>query len=50
MNKYLFIDIDGVLNHEDWFNTPGVKDKKEIWEIWYDPKCVALINEVIEKT
>ena len=50
MNKYLFMDIDGVLNHEDWFKTPGVKDKKELWEMWYDPKCIALINEVVEKT
>lgn len=49
MNKYLFMDIDGVLNHEEWFRTPGVKEK-EMPYCWYDPKCVSLINEIVEKS
>ena len=49
MNKYLFMDIDGVLNHEDWFKTPGVKEK-DMPECWYDPECVRRINEIVEKT
>jgi hypothetical protein len=49
MSKYLFMDIDGVLNHEEWFKTPGVKDM-EMPECWYDPECVSRIIEVIEKT
>lgn len=43
------MDIDGVLNHEEWFRTPGVKEM-EMPEMWYDPKCVELLNEVVEKT
>lgn len=49
MNKYLFMDIDGVLNHEDWFKTPGVKEK-DMPEAWYDLECVAKINEIIKRT
>ena len=41
MNKYLFMDIDGVLNHEDWFKTPGVKDKKELWG------CGMILNALL---
>jgi hypothetical protein len=49
MNKYLFMEIDGVLNHEDWFKTPGIKEK-EMPEMWYDPECDGRINEIIERT
>lgn len=49
LNKYLFMDIDGVLNHEDWFKTPGNKEM-ELPYCWFDPECVKRVNEIIEKT
>ena len=49
MSKYLFMDIDGVLNHEEWFRIPGVKEM-EMPECWYDPECVARIKDIIDAT
>ena len=49
MSKYLFMDIDGVLNHEEWFRIPGVREK-EMPECWYDPECVARIVDIIKAT
>ena len=49
MSKYLFMDIDGVLNHEEWFQTSGVREK-EMPECWYDPECVSRVNEIIKAT
>ena len=28
MNKYLFLDIDGVLNHDEWFESERIKNAK----------------------
>lgn len=51
MKKFLFLDIDGVLNHEDWWNSLiGTKDRAEYPYDSFDPKCVERINEIINKT
>lgn len=51
MNKYLFLDIDGVLNHGDWFASDGYKRNQSNWEIsMFDPECVARLNIIMEKT
>lgn len=54
--KIVFLDIDGVLNHEIWF-----KDWKEYKKLcggevdhekrrWFDPRCIALINRLTDET
>ena len=39
INKFLFLDIDGVLNHEDWFKK-AYKDNITFAQFWYDPECI----------
>lgn len=51
--KYLFLDIDGVLNHEDWYvNRIGkYRDSfKEWWEECFDPECVKRVKHILEET
>ena len=51
--KYLFLDIDGVLNHENWYRIEVGKLKdsfKEWWESCFDPECVKRLNNILEKT
>lgn len=43
--KVIFLDIDGVLNHENWYHESRFIRKKDEGNI--DPKSVALINEII---
>lgn len=51
--KYLFLDIDGVLNHEKWYRE-HVNDHrdsfKEWWEACFDPECVDRLNKILEET
>lgn len=51
--KYLFLDIDGVLNHEDWY-VNKVKAYKKIhvhwWEDCFDPECVKRLNQILDET
>lgn len=47
--KYLFLDIDGVLNHEDWFlnaRSQGLRSP----HFWFDPECVERVNRILEET
>jgi len=54
--KVIFLDIDGVLNHEIWFK--GWKEYKELCggivdhekRRWFDPRCVALVNRLTDET
>lgn len=51
MNKYLFLDIDGVLNHDEWFESEHYKKHRESWnKSMFDPECVARVNKIIEAT
>lgn len=51
--KYLFLDIDGVLNHEEWYinrvHNPH-RAYKEWWENCFDPACVERLNKILEET
>lgn len=50
-NKYLFLDIDGVLNHDEWFESDGYKKNQGNWKVsMFDPKCVERVNKILEET
>ena len=49
--KYLFLDIDGVLNHEEWYsNRVHTLKRKEWWEDCFDPECVKRLNNILKET
>lgn len=51
MNKYLFLDIDGVLNHDEWFKSEHYKNHQENWKkSMFDPECVTRVNKILEAT
>lgn len=51
MNKYLFLDIDGVLNHDVWFNSPSYKNNQANWQVsMFDPTCVERVNRILQET
>lgn len=51
MNKYLFLDIDGVLNHDEWFESEQYKKHQGNWQkSMFDPECVARVNKILEET
>ena len=53
MKTWLFLDIDGVLNHEEWYVkiTTGKMPEELSWPICdFDPECVARVNRILEET
>lgn len=51
MNKYLFLDIDGVLNHDSWFESPEFKKCKSNWRVsMFDPVCIQRVNRILQET
>lgn len=52
MKKLLFLDFDGVLNPLDWIQSePRVKYVEGESKLWrYDPNCVFLLNDILDKT
>ena len=51
MNKYLFLDIDGVLNHDEWFESDAYRKNQTNWKVsMFDPKCVERVNTILQQT
>lgn len=53
MKKYLFLDIDGVLNHEEWYAKiiVGKMPPELSWPVCdFDPECVARVNKILKET
>lgn len=49
INKYLFLDIDGVLNSVSWYREEW--NKNHVYPQGdFDPKCVELVNRIVEET
>ncbi len=42
MKRYLFLDIDGVCNHKDWYREHGYGSGD------YDPKTIELLNQLAD--
>lgn len=51
MNKYLFLDIDGVLNHDEWFESDDYRHHQQNWRVsMFDPACVERVNRILKET
>ena len=49
INKYLFLDVDGVLNSDEWYHEEWNKD--HVYPQGdFDPKCIDIINDIVSKT
>lgn len=49
--KILFLDIDGVLNHDVWFGSDAYRNHQENWRVsMFDPDCVARVNRILQET
>jgi hypothetical protein len=49
INKYLFLDVDGVLNSVSWYREEWNKDHSYP-QGDFDPKCVEIVNRIVEET
>lgn len=55
MKKYLFLDIDGVLNSQDWYNSDECADLvqpniKLTTSFHFDPAAIELLNDIVLAT
>lgn len=48
-SKYIFLDIDGVMNHEHWLKRAH-KQNLSSPSFWFDPACVERVNHILERT
>ncbi len=52
--KFLFLDVDGVLNDVDWGRrnnlVPDLKSTIDDLVRWIDPSKVLLVNEIVDQT
>lgn len=49
--KYLFLDIDGVLNHVLWFTSLAYRNNQNNWKVsMFDPACVKRVNKILRET
>lgn len=49
INKYLFLDVDGVLNSVIWYREEWNKD--HVYPQGdFDPKCVEIVNRIVKET
>lgn len=49
INKYLFLDADGVLNSVSWYREEWNKD--HVYPQGdFDPKCVEIVNRIVKET
>lgn len=49
INKYLFLDVDGVLNSDEWYHEEWNKD--HVYPQGdFDPKCVEIVNRIVKET
>lgn len=52
INKYVFLDIDGVLNHINWYDNPErIELRYTLGELesYFDPICIGHLNYIISK-
>lgn len=49
MARYLFFDVDGVINHETWYNTHKLGNL-EGQDNDIDPKCIERLNRICSET
>lgn len=54
MKTWLFLDIDGVLNHENWYSYKdenGVENYMRDYPYsQFDPECVERVNRILKET
>lgn len=52
--RYVFLDIDGVLNHEEWYESKRLKELAPTFVRWeqecFDPECVQRVNKILKET
>lgn len=49
--KIVFLDIDGVLNHETWLVSKESRNADKSSESkWFNPRCVELLNDLTDAT